>query len=84
MNFLESLFKGGPASLALELVYMTGILPIKRFKAQETLNMFKEFNMINPSDTMPLPTLRAIITDDQYGYLSKEGIYIIPIGCLKD
>lgn len=48
MNFLESLFKGGPASLALELVYMTGILPIKRFKTQSTLNMFKEFNMINP------------------------------------
>ena len=31
-----------------------------------------------------LPSVRAIITDDQYGYLSNEGIYIIPIGCLKN
>ena len=51
---------------------------------EKMVKLIKEYNNDNPRNTMPLPTIRAIITDDQYGYLSKEGIYIIPIGCLKN
>lgn len=50
---------------------------------EKMVKLIKEYNKDNPKNTMPLPTIRAIITDDQYGYLSNEGIFIIPIGCLK-
>ena len=47
-EFLRSLFKSSDVSACIDLVYMTGILPIRRYSTQSTLNMFKEFNMINP------------------------------------
>lgn len=51
---------------------------------EKMVKLINEYNEANPNNTMALPTIRAIITDDQYGYLSKEGIFVIPIGCLKD
>ncbi len=55
------------------------------------INNLEKFNKLinnnnskNPNFKIPLPSVRAIITDGQYGYLSKEGIYIIPISCLKN
>lgn len=50
---------------------------------EKMVKLIKEYNKDNPKNTMPLPTIRVVITDDQYGYLSNEGIFIIPIGCLK-
>ncbi len=47
-ELLRSLFKASDASSCIDLVYMTGILPIRRYTTQSTLNMFKEYNMINP------------------------------------
>ncbi len=47
-EFLRNLFKSSSVSNCLDLVYMTGILPIKRYSTQSTLNMFQEYNMINP------------------------------------
>ena len=44
--FLRSLFKSSDVSACIDLVYMTGILPIRRYRAQSTLNMFTEYNMI--------------------------------------
>ncbi len=44
--FLRSLFKSSDVSSCIDLVYMTGILPIKRYSTQSTLNMFKEYNML--------------------------------------
>ncbi len=46
-EFLRNLFKSSDVSSCIDLVYMTGILPIKRYSTQSTLNMFKEYNMIN-------------------------------------
>ncbi len=45
--FLRGLFKATDVSACIDLVYMTGILPIKRYSCESTLNMFKEYNMIN-------------------------------------
>jgi hypothetical protein len=45
--FLRSLFKSSGVSSCIDLVYMTGILPIRRYSTQSTLNMFTEYNMIN-------------------------------------
>lgn len=56
-----------------------GIANLEKFN-----KLINDHNIKNPNSVIPLPTLRVIITDDKYGYLTKEGIYIIPIGCLKN
>ena len=33
---------------------------------------------------MDLPTIRVIITDDDYALKRKDGIYIIPLAALKN
>ncbi len=48
IELLRSLFKGADVSECIDLVYMTGILPIKRYRSQSALNMFGEYNMIDP------------------------------------
>ncbi len=48
MDLLRSLFKNTLLSPAIDLVYMTGILPIKRYSTQSALNVFTEYNMLNP------------------------------------
>jgi len=48
IEFLRTLFKSSDVSSCIDLVYMTGILPIKRYSTESALNMFEEYNMINP------------------------------------
>ena len=48
INLLRSLFKDDQFSKMFALVYMTGILPIKRYNTQSALNNFKEYTMLNP------------------------------------
>ncbi len=50
MRLLGSLFKSGSVSRYIDLVYMTGILPIRRYSSQSDLNNFIEYNMLNPWD----------------------------------
>ncbi|MDO4555946.1 MAG: AAA family ATPase [Lachnospiraceae bacterium] len=45
LDFLRSLFKD---RIYVKLVYMTGILPIKKYGTHSALNMFDEFTMIEP------------------------------------
>lgn len=45
LDFLRGLFKG---SAYVELAYMTGILPIKKYGEHSAINIFKEFSMLNP------------------------------------
>lgn len=45
LNFLRILFKD---KSYVELVYMTGILPIKKYNTGSALNMFREFTMLEP------------------------------------
>jgi hypothetical protein len=52
-EFLRSLFKSSDVSSCIDLVYMTGILPIRRYKAQSALNMFAECNMLCPQSLAP-------------------------------
>ena len=44
LDFLRDLLKGQPY---VALVYMTGILPIKKYGEHSTLNMFDEYSMTN-------------------------------------
>lgn len=47
LDFLKDLFKG---QTYVKLVYMTGILPIKKYGTHSTLNMFYEYSMIDPKE----------------------------------
>ena len=47
INFLRGMFKGAEPTKYIRLVYLTGILPIKRLKTQSALNNFDEFTMID-------------------------------------
>ncbi len=51
MGFLRSLFKTRGGLSAIELCYMTGIMPIKRYGSMSALNEFDEFTMVS-SDTL--------------------------------
>ncbi len=46
-EFLRGLFKSSSASSCIDLVYMTGILPIRRYSTQSALNVFAEYNMLS-------------------------------------
>lgn len=50
LEFLRNLFKD---KTYLELVYMTGILPIKKYNTGSALNMFREFTMLEPKRLSP-------------------------------
>ncbi|MCD7809014.1 MAG: AAA family ATPase [Erysipelotrichaceae bacterium] len=46
LTFMNSLFKD---QTYIEFVYMTGILPIKKYSNQSALNSFDEMSMLNPT-----------------------------------
>lgn len=48
IRLLRGLFKGEQSKDFILLAYITGILPIKKYKSESALNNFKEFTMINP------------------------------------
>jgi hypothetical protein len=48
VNFLRGMFKGAPSAAFIELAYLTGILPIKRYNSESALNNFEEFTMTRP------------------------------------
>ena len=47
LDFLRGLFKG---AVYVELVYMTGILPIKKYGEHSAINIFDEYSMIDPKN----------------------------------
>ena len=49
LNFLRGMFKGILADSVIELAYMTGILPIKKYGTQSALNNFDEYTMLDPT-----------------------------------
>lgn len=46
--------------------------------------LVKEYNEKEKQCPMRLPDLKLIITGAQYGYKRDDGVFVIPIGCLKD
>ncbi len=48
LHFLNGMFKDMVAQEVIALAYVTGILPIVRDKIQSKLNVFEEFNFLNP------------------------------------
>ena len=50
VDWLRRLFKSEPATQVFAGVYMTGILPIKKYETQSALNNFIEYSMVEPMD----------------------------------
>ena len=48
VNLLRRLFKGSNTPQVFAGVYMTGILPIKKYKTESALNNFTEYSMVEP------------------------------------
>lgn len=48
VKLLRRLFKGGKSKDVFAAAYMTGILPIKKYKTQSALNNFEEYSVIKP------------------------------------
>ena len=48
VNLLRRLFKGSASAQTFAGVYMTGILPIKKYETQSALNNFIEYSMVEP------------------------------------
>ena len=47
-------------------------------------NLIKEHNKTETQCPLRLPDLKIIITATKYGYRRDDGVFIIPIGCLKN
>lgn len=48
INLLRRLFKGDESKKVFAGVYMTGILPIKKYNTQSALNNFEEYSVVKP------------------------------------
>ena len=48
VNLLRRMFKSADAADVFAGVYMTGILPIKKYQTESALNNFREYSMIDP------------------------------------
>ena len=53
IGLLRSLFKNSEIKGAIDPVYMTGIMPIKRYGSMSALNEFSEFTMVAPDTLAP-------------------------------
>ena len=53
IDFLRNLLKGVEPTKFIALAYMTGILPIKKYKTQSALNNFDEYTMLEPDLLAP-------------------------------
>lgn len=47
MNLLRGLFKSSWTDIIFDAVYMTGILPIKKYNTQSAISDFREYNMLD-------------------------------------
>lgn len=50
VNWLRRMFKGSNSLRVFAGVYMTGILPIKKYNTESALNNFEEYSMVDPGD----------------------------------
>ena len=50
LNWLRRMFKSANAADVFAGVYMTGILPIKKYRMQSAMNNFTEYSMVKPGN----------------------------------
>ena len=50
----------------------------------EVERLIKAYNEKEDQVPLRLPDLKMVITGTKYGYVRPDGVYVVPIGCLKD
>ena len=50
----------------------------------EIEDLINEYNKTEKQCRMRLPDLKIVITGTKYGYRREDGVFVIPIGCLKN
>ena len=80
VDWLRRLFKGGRSSDVFAGVYMTGILPIKKYKTESALNNFIEYSMVTPRKLAQFfgftkEEVRALAEKDSMDYDELEKWY---------
>ena len=50
----------------------------------EIEDLIKQYNLKETQCPLRLPDLKIVITGTQYGYRRDDGVFVIPIGCIKD
>ena len=50
----------------------------------EIERLVKEYKKKETQVPLRLPDLKIVITGTQYGYKREDGVFVIPIGCLKN
>jgi len=68
LDFLRGLFKGNDY---VDLAYMTGILPIKKYGEHSAINIFNEYSMIEPRD---LGTYFGFTKEEVWEECQKHGV----------
>lgn len=68
LDFLRDIFKG---AIYVNLVYMTGILPIKKYGEHSAVNMFREYSMIHSDQ---LSTYFGFTSEEVHAECSKHDV----------
>ena len=71
LNWLRRMFKGGQSMQVFAGVYMTGILPVKKYNTQSALNNFVEYSMIKAG---PLSQFFGFTKDEVRALAEKHGM----------
>ena len=71
LSFLNGLFKSDTLRPAIELAYLTGILPVVRDKKQSKLNNFEEYTIL---DAETLAEFVGFTADEVKGLCEEKGI----------
>ena len=72
------------------LVKANGMITPERvqgaFVSEKEIKSIVQFIIDNNKDNnkIRIPDLKIVITGTQYGYRRDDGVFVIPIGCLKD
>ena len=70
INLLRGLFKSTNAMSIFAGVYMTGILPIKKYNTQSALNNFHEYSVVQPG---PMAECFGFTADEVHALCEKYG-----------
>ena len=71
VNFLRRMFKGDDAMRVFAGAYITGILPVKKYKTESALNNFWEYSMVDPE---PLSRYFGFTREDVRMLCAKHGM----------
>ena len=50
----------------------------------ELEKLMREKNATETQVPLALPTLKIVLTGTEYGYRRDDGVFVIPLGCLRD